>query len=178
MLLQTHPRCASPFLSPNLPPVRQPPSPADQIEGDITKTRSAYRVLLAEDNDADIMVMEEILGQQNAAFDIVVANDGQQAIQLLRQLDENHQLPGFDIALIDLNLPKRTGHEVLATLRNTTRCRHIPAIIVTSSRAVSDITRARELGATEYFEKLPDLEAYSVLGALVMKTLQREPAAS
>jgi len=146
------------------------------MEGEVAKARSVYRVLLAEDNDADVMVMEEILRQQNASFNIVVANDGQQAIQLLRQLDDNHELPGFDIALIDLNLPKRTGHEVLATLRNTRRCRHIPAIVVTSSRALSDITRARELGATEYFEKLPDLEAYSALGTLVMKTLQREPS--
>lgn len=151
----------------------QSPLPGEQTEDDLATIHSGFRVLLAEDNDADVMVVEEILKQQSVPFDIVVANDGQKAIQLLRQLDDNQNLPGFDIALIDLNLPKHTGHEVLATLRKTVRCRDIPAIIVTSSRALSDIARARELGATEYFEKVPDLDAYSLLGTVVMRTLQR-----
>jgi CheY-like chemotaxis protein len=126
-----------------------------------------------EDNAADVMVMQEILKEQSTRLEIVVAHDGHEAMELLRNLDTDVGLPCFDIALIDLNLPKHTGHEVLAALRKTKRCREIPVIIVTSSRSLTDINQARRLGATEYFEKLPDLDAYSALGALVVQTLQR-----
>jgi CheY-like chemotaxis protein len=119
------------------------------------------------------MVVQEILQQQNVPFDIVVASDGQQAIHMLREVDKDVSSPAFDIALLDLNLPKLTGHEVLAELRKTKRSRDIPVIVVTSSRSPSDIKRARELGATEYFEKVPDLDAYSALGPLVVRTLRR-----
>jgi CheY-like chemotaxis protein len=134
---------------------------------------SPFRVLLVEDNPADVMVMEEILAHQSVRFDVVVAADGQRAIQLLKQIDKDSTVPGFDIALLDLNLPKHTGHEVLAELRRTKRSGRIPVIIVTSSRSPGDIKRARELGATEYFEKVADLDAYSALGTLVVRTLQQ-----
>jgi two-component system, chemotaxis family, response regulator Rcp1 len=132
-----------------------------------------FRVLLAEDNAADVMVVEEILSHQSVNFEIVVAYDGRQAIDFIRDIDRDVSLPSFDIALVDLNLPKHTGHEVLAELRSTRRTSNIPVIIVTSSRSPTDVKRARELGATEYFEKVPDLEAYSALGPLVVRTLQR-----
>lgn len=136
-----------------------------------------FRVLLVEDNPADVMVVEEILAEQPVRFEIVVAPDGQEAIRILRGLDGDASLPSFDIALLDLNLPKHTGHEVLAELRKTERSGQIPVIIVTSSRSASDIKRVRELGANEYFEKVADLDAYSALGALVVRTLrQTRPA--
>jgi CheY-like chemotaxis protein len=119
------------------------------------------------------MILEEILSQQAVPFDITVASDGQQAIDLVRDLDRDDTLPGFDIALVDLNLPKHTGHEVLAELRKASRTGEIPVIIVTSSRSPTDIKRARELGATEYFEKVADLDAYSALGPLVVSTVSR-----
>lgn len=131
-------------------------------------------MLLVEDNPADVMVVEEILQEQSGVrYEITVAADGQQAIQLLRILDGDTSLPAFDIALVDLNLPKHTGHEVLAVLRKTVRSGGMPVIIVTSSRSPNDIKRARELGATEYFEKVPDLDAYAALGPLVLQTIHR-----
>jgi CheY-like chemotaxis protein len=134
---------------------------------------SPIRVLLAEDNPADVMVVEEILHQQKAEFEITVASDGQQAIELVRGLDRDTSLPAFDIALVDLNLPRHTGHEVLAEVRKGARTGNIPVIIVTSSRSPKDVKRARELGATEYFEKVADLDAYSALGPLILRTLDR-----
>lgn len=152
-----------------------PVAPGSDTELDETAdvSRKRLRVLLAEDNAADVMVVEEILSQQDASFDIVVASDGQEAIDLVRRLDGDPDEPEFDIALVDLNLPKHTGHEVLAEVRRAKRSGKIPVIIVTSSRSPNDIRRARELGATEYFEKVADLEAYSKLGALVVHTVQR-----
>jgi CheY-like chemotaxis protein len=145
-----------------------------ESDTDAEKPVPVYRVLVAEDNPADVMVLEEILLQQrDAHFEIAVASDGQQAIQLVKGLDKDNNLPGFDIALVDLNLPKHTGHEVLATIRKAERSCEIPVIIVTSSRSPTDIKRAKDLGATEYFEKVPDLDAYSALGPLVVRTLQK-----
>jgi len=157
-------------LPPPLLPLEYQPEEVD------AESNSRFRVLLVEDNAADVMVVEEILQQQNVQFDITVARDGQQAIQLLHHLDRDLSAPAFDIALVDLNLPRHTGHEVLAELRKTKRSGDIPVIIVTSSRSASDIKRARELGATEYFEKVPDLDAYSLLGTLVIRTLQGRQA--
>ena len=152
------------------------PGSDSQLAETVDVSRQQVRVLLAEDNVADVMVVEEILSQQNARFDIVVASDGQRAIELVRKIDREPSEPGFDIALIDLNLPKHTGHEVLAEVRRAQRSGKIPVIIVTSSRSPSDIKRARELGATEYFEKVADLEAYSQLGPLVVRTVQNSRA--
>jgi two-component system, chemotaxis family, response regulator Rcp1 len=155
-----------------IPPAQ--PGLSDEVQPDqVEEPFRAFRVLLVEDNAADVMVVEEILQQQSVRFEITVARDGQQAIQLLQGLDANTSLERFDIALLDLNLPKHTGHEVLAVLRKTKRSGDIPVIIVTSSRSPSDIKRARELGATEYFEKVADLDAYSALGSLVIRTLDR-----
>ena len=154
------------------PPNRIPPGTDPELDETAAVSRKPVRVLLAEDNAADVMVVEEILSHQNASFDIVVASDGQQAIDIVRQLDHDPNTPGFDIALVDLNLPKHTGHEVLAEVRRAKRSSRIPVIIVTSSRSPNDIRRARELGATEYFEKVADLEAYSQLGPLVVQTVQ------
>lgn len=159
-----------------VPPIPQWPSPEEQYSGDDV-TLPLFRVLLAEDNAADVMVIEEILSQQAVSFEIVVAPDGQQAIHLLQRIDKDSSLAAFDIALVDLNLPKHTGHEVLAELRKTTRSGAIPVITVTSSRSPRDIKRARELGATDYFQKAADLDAYSALGALVVRTLQRNDPA-
>ena len=138
----------------------------------------SFRVLLVEDNAADVMVVQEILREQSLRFEITVAPDGQEAIRLLQALDDDGSLPAFDIALVDLNLPKHTGHEVLAEVRKTRRSGRMPVIIVTSSRSASDVKRARELGATEYFEKVADLDAYSALGALVIRTLKRSVPAN
>lgn len=149
------------------------PVPESISEEQVPSERQSVRVLVAEDNAADIMILEEILGQQDVRFDITVASDGQQAIDLVRRLDRDETLPGFDIALVDLNLPKHTGHEVLAELRKAARTGEIPVIIVTSSRSPNDIQRARDLGATEYFEKVADLDAYSALGPLVVNTVNR-----
>ena len=148
------------------------PGSDTQLEQTADVSRRPLRVLLAEDNVADVMVVEEILSQQNARFEIVVASDGQQAIELVRQIDREPNQPVFDIALVDLNLPKHTGHEVLAEVRRAKRSGTIPVIIVTSSRSPNDVKRARELGATEYFEKVADLEAYSQLGPLVLRTVR------
>lgn len=151
-----------------------PSSSPRESDKDAENSIPVYRVLVAEDNPADVMILEEILLQQrDVKFEMAIASDGQQAIQLVNSLDRDRSMPTFDIALVDLNLPKHTGHEVLATIRETERSRDIPVIIVTSSRSPNDIKRARDLGATEYFEKVPDLDAYSALGPLVVRTLQK-----
>ena len=143
------------------------------MEEHVEASSPPVRVLLAEDNPADVMVVDEILNQQDVQFEITVASDGQEAIEFVRRLDRDPNLPSFDIALVDLNLPKHTGHEVLAEIRKGKRMGNVPVIIVTSSRSPNDIKRARELGATEYFEKVADLDAYSALGRLVVHTVER-----
>ena len=131
------------------------------------------RILLVEDNAADVLVICEILKQQKFECEFVIATDGHEAIRLLERIDLDSRLAPFDVALIDLNLPKYSGHEVLSRLRQSARCSEIPALIVTSSQTENDRSRAREMGATEYFLKPINLQEYARLGEMV-KCILRE----
>lgn len=162
-------------LNPSQAPV--PPSsspsglPAAQPEEASEKHSKPLRILLVEDNSADVLVIRDVLEQQGFNYELTTASDGQQAIAILNETDRDAQLAPFDLALIDLNLPKYNGHEVLARLRQTSRSGEIPALIVTSSSSPSDFARAKELGATDYFRKPPTLDEYARLGEMIRRAL-------
>jgi len=130
-------------------------------------------IFIAEDNDADVLIIREILEQQGLKFNLTVARDGQQAFRIIENIDREPRLSVFDIALIDINLPRHTGHEVLACLRQSVRLRHTPALIVSSSESQKDVAQARQLGATAYFRKPAELDEYMKLGPLVELLLRK-----
>jgi CheY-like chemotaxis protein len=74
--------------------------------------------------------------------------------------------------MIDLNLPRRPGDEILARLKQSSRCAHVPAIVITSSDSPQDRTRARDLGASFYFRKPADLEKFMAIGGIVREFLE------
>ena len=129
------------------------------------------RILLVEDNSADVWVIKDLLGSSGMDYELVVATDGQSAMQILERIEADPSAPRFDLALVDLNLPKYSGDELLAWVRQTERSRDMPVLIVTSSQSTEDKARAQELGATGYFTKPMKLEGYSELTEMIEDVL-------
>jgi two-component system, chemotaxis family, response regulator Rcp1 len=123
------------------------------------------RVLLIEDNPADADLAIDALRQNSSQVDMSVANDGVQALERL-QTDDVGNRP--DIVLLDLNLPRLDGRDVLVSMRADERLRAIPVIILTSSEADRDILDSYRLGANCFITKPVDLQLFrSVIRELV-----------
>lgn len=109
----------------------------------------AITVLLVDDDPEDIEMTMEVLKMQKIKLDIATANDGVEAMQYLNS--NAQKLP--DLILLDLNMPRKNGHEVLNEIKNNEAYRHIPVIILTSSKACEDIDASYHRGANCYISK-------------------------
>ena len=140
------------------------------------KQTPPIRILLAEDNKPDVLLVEEALHEHGVKFELSVVNDGEQALELIDDMGlEPSVCP--DIILLDLNLPKRSGTEILERMRQNARCADVPVVILTSSDSPKDRSETSSLGATCYFQKPVDLDGFMELGALVrdLVTQRRSP---
>ncbi|MGA2159771.1 MAG: response regulator [Dehalococcoidia bacterium] len=117
-------------------------------------------VLLVEDNPGDVRLTREALKDAKLAINLHVAGDGVEAIAFLRRDKEYASKPRPDLILLDLNLPKKDGREVLADIKNDPDLRRIPVVIVTTSKAEEDILRSYDLHANCYVTKPLDLDQF------------------
>ena len=130
-------------------------------------------MLLVEDSPTDVFVIKEVLGGCAVNFRVDVARDGQEALRYL-QNPASGSCPA--LVLLDLNIPKVNGLEVLRQLRSGPWCRRTPVIVVSSSRADEDRSMAEQLGANAYFQKPAGLESYRELRQVVEHVLGRTGA--
>jgi chemotaxis family two-component system response regulator Rcp1 len=124
--------------------------------------KSAPEILLVDDNPADIDLMSEVLANSKRHLHVNVAHDGAKAISFLRRQGEYAKAPAPDLVVLDLNLPRKDGREVLSEVKADPTLAKIPVVIFTTSQANSDVTRSYELGANCYLRKpgnLPDFVA-------------------
>jgi CheY-like chemotaxis protein len=128
-------------------------------------------VFLIEDNVGDVLLVEEALREYRIDCDLTVVADGEEAIRFFQTLDHNPEITPPSLVLLDLNLPKRSGHEVLEVIRRSTRCPAMSVVVVTSSQHQSDLARMRRLGATAYFHKPSNFDEFMKLGALIKDLL-------
>ncbi|HYO83905.1 MAG TPA: response regulator [Bryobacteraceae bacterium] len=124
------------------------------------------QILLAEDNPADVYLIEEALREHQVDFQITVAEDGEAAINLLQA---GAVQP--DIVLLDLNMPKRSGGEVLDQLRRSSS-KAVPVLVLTSSDSPADREEAIRLGATQYIRKPTGLDEFLQIGATIKQLTQ------
>ena len=117
-------------------------------------------VLLVEDDPGDILMTREAFQHHKIQNKLHVVTDGEQALQFLRQTGEYTGAPRPDLILLDLNLPRRSGHEVLAELKEDPKLRIIPVVILTTSQAEEDILRSYSLHANAYVSKPVDFERF------------------
>jgi PAS domain S-box-containing protein len=129
-------------------------------------------VLIIEDNPGDVFIIEEALREHNVQCGRpTVLSDGDQAALFFDAIDNDITTTCPTIVLLDLNLPRRSGHWILRRIRASLRCPLVPVVIVSSSEAPADMEQNRQLGATAYFKKPSNLEEFLCLGALVKSLL-------
>ncbi|HEX4167406.1 MAG TPA: response regulator [Bryobacteraceae bacterium] len=126
---------------------------------------------MIEDNPGDALLVQEALREHRINCDLTIVADGEEAILLFESIDSDPNSPSPSLVLLDLNLPKRSGHEILDRIRQSTRCSATPVMIVTSSQAEADLAQMTRLGVAGYFHKPASFEAFMKLGALVKNLL-------
>src|SRR5579875_1357537 len=121
-------------------------------------TRERFvRVVVIEDNAPDVMLLEESLSGQNIRYEITHFRDGVEAIS---HLTDSHGVPTPDVIVLDLNMPKVGGLEVLENIKKHEHLSSVPVAILTSSLAPEERERAQKLGANRFLRKPVDLYDY------------------
>ena len=118
------------------------------------------RVLLVEDNEADVRLTREALREAGENVRLSAVGDGELALAYLRRQGGFTEAPRPDLVLLDLNLPRKNGLEVLAEVRADPGLAHIPVIVLTSSAASSDVREAYARGANAFVVKPLELDAF------------------
>ena len=127
-----------------------------------------FHILLVEDNPGDVRLAEEALKESDFQGQLHIARDGVEAMEFLRAEGENTDAPSPDLVLLDLNLPRMSGREVLEQIKGDAALRRIPVVILTTSEAEHDIVYAYDLHANCYVTKPVDLDQFlSILHSLV-----------
>jgi chemotaxis family two-component system response regulator Rcp1 len=130
----------------------------------MSSTRSGpVDVLLVEDSPGDVRLTREAFRDANPAVNVHVASDGVEAMSFLRREGANSDAPRPDFILLDLNLPRMDGREVLAQIKDDDSLRTIPTVILTTSEGDTDILNSYALHANAYLRKPVTLEAFEAL---------------
>lgn len=117
-------------------------------------------ILLVEDNPGDVRLTREALREGKIANRLHVVTDGQAAVDFLKQQGEHADAPRPHLVLLDLRLPKKSGHEVLEEVKETLELRRIPIVVLTSSEAEGDIARSYDLHANAYVTKPVEVDGF------------------
>ena len=117
-------------------------------------------LLLVEDNPGDVELVRESLSKDRLHLEVSVAADGLEALDFLQHRPPFEGAPRPDLVLLDLNLPKQDGRQVLAEIKADPDLKRIPIVILTSSAAEIDVLRSYNLGANCYLTKPVDLDAF------------------
>lgn len=145
----------------------QPPNPDNETRRDLT--RRALRewimrpieILLVEDNEGDVRLTREALQEAKVRNNLAVVRDGQEALDYLRRPSEDGDKPPRpDLILLDLNLPRKDGREVLAELKSDPALRRLPVVVLTTSSSEKDILESYDLHANCYITKPVDLDQF------------------
>ncbi|MFQ6047618.1 MAG: response regulator [Gemmatimonadales bacterium] len=117
-------------------------------------------ILLVEDNPGDVRLTREALENNKVANRLTVARDGEEALAILRGTRGDEAAPRPDLILLDLNLPRKDGRELLAEIKQDPTLKRIPVVILTSSQAEEDVLKTYELHANCYVSKPMDLKNF------------------
>lgn len=132
-------------------------------------------ILLAEDNRADVYLVRRSFHEHGIDLELRTVKDGEEALHFVAQIGSQYACPR--LVLLDLNLPKVSGNEVLERLRAHAECKDVPVIVLTSSDSPTDRENVTRLGARAYFRKPSELDRFMQLGLLVKRVLAESRAA-
>jgi CheY-like chemotaxis protein len=143
----------------------------------IIVTEHKTRILLAEDNDGDVFLVRRALAKRGLDHELVVTHNGEEAkIWLDAHTAANKLGSRPDLILLDLNLPRIDGGQLLSHIRKSDAFSRTPVIVLTSSDSPKDRRMAMDLGANLYFRKPTDLASFMELGRVIEETLGSTPS--
>jgi len=117
-------------------------------------------ILLVEDSPSDQLLAREALAEAGIASRVHVVSDGIEAMDFLRRQGRHQRAPRPDLILLDLNLPRKDGREVLSEIKSSEDLKRIPVVVLTTSESEQDVKRAYALHANCYISKPVDFEAF------------------
>jgi len=118
-------------------------------------------ILLVEDNPGDVRLTKEALRDAKVLNEIFIAKDGVEALEFLHRKGKFSKMPLPDLILLDLNLPRKDGRQVLAEIKEDAILKHIPVVVLTTSKADEDIIKTYNLHANAYITKPVDLNRFA-----------------
>jgi CheY-like chemotaxis protein len=124
------------------------------------REQKPIEVLLVEDDPGDVLMTREALEENKVANHLAVVSDGATAMSYLRKQGEYAEAPTPDLVLLDLNLPRMDGREVLSAMKSDDDLRRIPVVVLTTSEAEEDVLRSYSLHANAYVTKPVDFERF------------------
>jgi DNA-binding response OmpR family regulator len=131
-------------------------------------------VLVVEDNEADVFLIQEAMKKARLQLALHVVRDGEQAVQFFDRADDDPRIPCPALVILDINLPKKEGGDVLTYMRHSRKCADALVIAVSTSDSAQDRKRMTTLGADRYFRKPSEYDEFMKLGEIV-KTLLSGP---
>ena len=117
-------------------------------------------ILLVEDNPGDVRLTREVLREGKVRNTLRVAEDGEEAMAMLHRRGPHTDAPRPDVILLDLNLPKKDGRQVLAEIKADPELHRIPVVVLTTSKAEEDVLKSYDLNANCYISKPVDLDQF------------------
>jgi CheY-like chemotaxis protein len=133
-----------------------------------TIAASSITILMVEDNPTDVLIAKEGLFSAEMLNSLHVADDGIEAMEFLHQRGKHAGAPRPDLIILDLNMPRKNGHEVLAEIKADASLKNIPVVVLTTSKSEEDIGKAYGLHANCYISKPVDFDEFTK----VVRTIQ------
>lgn len=124
-------------------------------------------MLIVEDNESDVFLIREAIEATKLPLTLQVVKDGSQAVQFVDRIDSDATMHCPALVILDINLPKMQGGEVLRHMRRSRKCARAPVVIVSTSDSGQDREQMANLGANEYFRKPSSYDAFMKLGDVV-----------
>lgn len=118
------------------------------------------QILLVEDDPGDVLITREAFAENKVRNHLSVVSDGESAMQFLRREGDFTAAPRPDLVLLDLNLPRKAGHEVLAEIKSDPALQRIPVVVLTTSDAEEDVLRSYDLHANAFVTKPVDFSCF------------------
>ena len=137
-----------------------------------------YQILIAEDNAADVYLIREALREHGVDCELLIASDGAAVLRFISAERAEENARGLGLIILDLNLPRHDGTEILQRLRESSQFAHVPVAVLTSSDSPRDRLVASQLGAACYLRKPSNLEQFLSLGAVFKGLLEQRKATS
>ncbi len=119
------------------------------------------RILLVEDNPGDVRLTREALKDSRVINELTVVNDGVEALEYLHRQGAHAHASRPDLILLDLNLPRKDGREVLAEIKSDQKLQQIPVVVLTTSSAEKDVLQSSELAANAYVTKPIEFDEFA-----------------